>query len=205
MDTPNTMAAQGREGAPSPEADWLEWTARMFLDVPTGEVVNRVAELPQPGLLAYSDAAIKAQEVLSLASEMKRDPERVRDASLDYTWLYCACRDGAPYPYESVYADDSRLLMRMVRDEVMAFYDEAGFDAKGVSALEPEDHLGVELAFMAHLVRTGRQEILRDFAKDHTQWISSLADETREQAGGEFYPRLAELAVALVQVVRQGV
>lgn len=56
------------------------------------------------------------------------------------------------YPYESVYTSPKRMLMQEARDEVLSFYlEEDLYTIK--EFVEPEDHIAVELEFMAHLCR----------------------------------------------------
>lgn len=59
----------------------------------------------------------------------------------------------AAYPYESIYTSTERLMMAEARDEVFAIYAYAGL-AKSESFKAPEDHIALELEFMAHLCDT---------------------------------------------------
>jgi putative dimethyl sulfoxide reductase chaperone len=60
--------------------------------------------------------------------------------------------DGAAYPYESIYTSPEHLIMQDSRDEVLALYRSEGM-GKDDSFTEPEDHVALELSFMAHLNR----------------------------------------------------
>ena len=53
-------------------------------------------------------------------------------------------------PFESVYTSAERLLMQEARDQVLAAYRAEGL-AKIAEFREPEDHIAIELEFMAHL------------------------------------------------------
>lgn len=58
----------------------------------------------------------------------------------------------AAFPYESVYTSERRLLMQESRDEVLALYRAAGLE-KGKDWPESEDHIALELEYMAILTR----------------------------------------------------
>ena len=179
-------------------AAWLEWTGRLFLDVPNVDLMTEVDRLPSPDLLPSRVAEQEACRVRDMATAVGNDLALLRNASLDFTQLFCACREGAPYPYESVYCGVDRLLMRPIRDEVVCAYDVAGFSPSAVCPTEPEDHLGVEMAYTAHLVREGRAKELAAFVQDHANWTVRFADEVRAQEEGEFYSAAAQLARALL-------
>ncbi len=180
------------------ELEWLDWTARAFLEVPSSALLKAVPKLPSPRLLCSCVARNAAEQVEGAAFELLSSTEdAVKELAAEYTGLYCSCREGAPYPYESVYADDKRLLMRPVRDEVVALYQEAGFVPEDICATEPEDHLGIELAFVSHLVERGKAAEVSNFVDRHLVWVSRFCQETEEQAGGDFYPAVAHLARAL--------
>ena len=91
--------------------------------------------------------------------------------------------------------------MQKERDEVLFAYEEAGFE-KDKSFKEPEDHIALELAFMAAL-SSGAAECLKKhdtagfekslnmqkrFVDDHLSlWIGDLAHDVDESARIDFY------------------
>lgn len=127
------------------------------------------------------------------------------------------------FPYESVYTSEGGLMMQDAYSEVLRVYRGAGF-AKNPGFKEPEDHLAVELAFMALLCgravealragdEAGAERQLRvqlAFVQEHLlNWIERFAADVRKAAEGGFYFHLATFteaylhadAVALADVV----
>lgn len=79
------------------------------------------------------------------------DLESVRkDLAADHSALLLAMSTHAVSPYESVYTSEEHLMMQAARDEVVAAYASSGF-AKAGEYHVPEDHISLELDFMAAL------------------------------------------------------
>ena len=109
------------------------------------------------------------------------------------------------FPYESVYTSEGGLMMQDAYAEVLHVYRGAGF-AKNPGFKEPEDHLAVELAFMALLcgraveaLRAGDEagaerqlRAQREFLSDHLlNWIDRFTSDVRKAAEDGFYFDLA--------------
>lgn len=117
------------------------------------------------------------------------------------------------FPYESVYTSDKGLMMQDAYSQVKAVYREAGF-AKNPAFTEPEDHLAVELAFMAELCARAGAALAagdaaaaeaslvqqRDFVEAHLlNWIDRFAADAAaadpgEAGEGGFYAHAARFA-----------
>ena len=127
------------------------------------------------------------------------------------------------FPYESVYTSAGGLMMQEAYSQVKLVYRAAHFE-KNPAFTEPEDHLAVELAFMARLCDAtvealrvvdveAAEAALRDqltFVREHLlNWIEPFVSDAREAAGGGFYADLASFTkeflvadeAALVEVV----
>lgn len=117
------------------------------------------------------------------------------------------------FPYESVYTSPGGLLMQEAYSQVTRLYREKNFQ-KNPSFTEPEDHVAVELAFMAQLCacavealrvcdEAAAEQILRDqlsFAREHLlNWIDRFGRDLRKAAEQGFYADLADFTVAYVQ------
>lgn len=180
------------------EQAWLKWTARAFLEIPSNELLKAVSALPSPQLLCSHVARSTAEQVEEMAGNLLDSGEdAAHKLAVEFTQLYCSCSEDAPYPYESVYVDDKRLLMRPVHDEVAALYQKAGFVAANVCATEPEDHLGIELEFVAFSIERGKTTEIASFVDKHLAWVSRFYQETEQRAQSKFYPAAAQLARAL--------
>ncbi len=117
------------------------------------------------------------------------------------------------FPYESVYTSDKGILMQDAYAQVARTYREHQL-AKDASFTEPEDHIAVELAFMATLAdrtvaflargaeeaadETVRQQ--RAFARGHLlNWIDRFCADLRIAATGGFYEALAVFTLSFVE------
>lgn len=136
--------------------------------------------------------------------------------SIDYTKTFLGSgidTYSAAYPFESVYTSEKRLLMQDARDEVLAIYRSCGLD-KSESWNVGEDHLAVELEFMAVLatrtaraLRADEQEqafsllnTQRNFMNDHVAcWVPVFANDVRRFSDTLFYQGLADLTQGFLE------
>ncbi len=120
----------------------------------------------------------------------------------------------AAYPFESVYTSEKHLMMQDSRDEVRAIYLSCGVD-KADSWREGEDHIALELEFMATLAtRTARAlqagqleqaanlvETQQSFLSDHlAPWVPVMCSGMRHFAKTEFYQGLSWLLEGFLHV-----
>lgn len=73
------------------------------------------------------------------------------DAAADCAALLWGMSAYSVHPYESVYRDPAGVMMQDARDAVVAAYRAAGVQPRALAGNIPEDHLGIELAFMGYL------------------------------------------------------
>lgn len=128
--------------------------------------------------------------------------DALTELAVDYASAFLgAGKMRAAYPYESVYTSPERLVMQNAWEEVCAIYRTHGLacsDHRDVL----EDHLALELEFMARLtdnalaaLKAGDRQALaaaleeqQSFLKAHLlNWISSFAHEAREYIETDFY------------------
>ena len=117
------------------------------------------------------------------------------------------------FPYESVYTSEGGLMMQDAYSEVLHVYRAAGF-AKTPGFTEPEDHLAVELSFMALLCgravealragdEAGAERQLRaqhEFVQGHLlNWVVLFVSDMRKAAEEGFYFDLASFTEAYLQ------
>lgn len=121
---------------------------------------------------------------------------------------------GAPL-WESVYFNDERLLFQEQTAQVRHWYESFGLERVSATR-EPEDHLGLELAFLAHLAAQGLQalenqqpaalaELLaaqRQFLAEHPlRWVSAWHGLVEQKARTDFWRAVAQLTAGALQVV----
>ena len=143
---------------------------------------------------------------------LRHAPEDVLDElAVDYGRTFLGSgklNPEAAYPYESVYTSTHALLMQEARDEVLAIYRSQGIDKDG-SWTDPEDHIALELEFMATLcertaqaIKEGREEDARSlvvtqhgFLQGHIlDWTPRFLVDVPRYAKTEFYKAFAQLA-----------
>ena len=177
-----------------------------FLKEASVDVLETLSSLPLPPMRGEKSIGTlippKGKELKSFKEELDVDFARI--------FLGLNCR-GA-FPYESVYRSKLGLLMQDPFDEVREFYGKMGFK-KNPSLKEPEDHIAIELAFMANLAHQAgtalrndkKQEALthleqqREFLRQHlSPWVPSFCKDIREVAWTEFFKSLASLLNAWI-------
>ena len=109
------------------------------------------------------------------------------------------------YPYESVYTSKSGYMMQEAYEQVKREYLRAGFE-KNPDFTEPEDHMAVELAFMAMLCEKTREELAKGneeaaealigkqkkFIAEHLMsWLDRFTAALKKAADEGFYAWLA--------------
>lgn len=119
------------------------------------------------------------------------------------------------FPYESVYTSDRGIMMQEAFGQVVSIYRQERL-AKDENFKEPEDHLAVELAFMATLAKRAKAFLEADtaegddaatatvmqsaeFLDSHLRnWTDRFCEDVRQAAGPGFYGALATFSEAFL-------
>jgi TorA maturation chaperone TorD len=116
-------------------------------------------------------------------------------------------------PYESVYLSDEHLTFEQQTLEVRAFYNRFGVQAPSLGK-EPDDHIGLELSFIAHLCVLGLDAVdasdedaqnamiasVGDFLEQHLlRWVDDCLNGVVENATTDFYRGLGHLTRGTVR------
>lgn len=130
--------------------------------------------------------------------------EAVQD---DYTALFIGPAKVQVAPWESVYFSQERLTFQEQTLEVRGWYRRFGLESERIYQ-EPDDHIGLELAFLSHLAQRGMAALeggdeaehtrllkaQRDFLDQHPgRWAASFCQGVLEHARTPFYKGLALL------------
>jgi TorA maturation chaperone TorD len=141
------------------------------------------------------------------------------DMACDYArvFLSAGVYDGlTAEPYESVFTSDEHILMQDSRDDVVAVYRAQGIDIDRELHM-PEDHLGLELEFMAIMAdrtadcfenrdddASGLLAIQSSFIDRHIlNWIDALAEKVDAFAKLPFYPAIMQIIKGYVSSDRE--
>ena len=96
----------------------------------------------------------------------------------DYARVFLGAGAGkgssAAYPYESVYTSPKRIMMQEARDQMAAIYAARGLGKDEKTAGLPEDHLALQLEFMAVLCHEAKNALA---AKREDGFVSGLQDQ----------------------------
>ena len=203
----------GDEGKLMSAAVQLDWLADVFWTVPDGDVAARFPVVDAEGL---PDVTAEARAVACAAGGL--DGDAASEVMVEATSLFYGFDASAPFPYESVYTGEGRLLAQAASEEVKADYDGAGIDPVAERPGEPADHLSYELRFLAVLARrmadalgSGDAEALSRAkeAKDRfcaghaSRWVPEFAMEVASRAETGFFRAVAPYTTALVAAVAE--
>ncbi len=129
------------------------------------------------------------------------------DLAAEYAALFLNMSEHPVFPFESVYTSPERLLMQEARDQVVAEYREEGLD-RTAEFREPEDHLAIELEFMAYLCERAAEAVeagdrvaaakylekQRNFLQKHLLvWLPEFCQDLQRAAGKGFYKGVAHI------------
>ena len=186
--------------------------SRAFRNELSADSLGFIAAL-QPEVQSLS--CIAGDEHFSLGGELLRQftegiPERgpegeglITDLRAEFVRLFLNTAVKPAYPCESVYRTVHGLVMQWPWEQVLEVYRSQSL-VKSDGCPEPEDHISVELEFMAHLIESSgsgtakqKAELLglqKDFLDKHLlAWIPDFCQEVAEAAHSRFYAALAQL------------
>ena len=158
-------------------------------------------------------------EIAGFASSLKgADLEKVRlDLAVEYAGLFLGLWGKPAHASESYYLTEGQLIMQQPRDDMLKLYRAMGVEKAG-EFKEPEDHIALELQFMAHLchktnaaLKDGNFKdakkylgVQRNFLDEHLgKWVPRLAFDILKSARHEFYRAIAKITKAYVDVDKE--
>lgn len=144
-----------------------------------------------------------------------RDLNRAKlELAVEYANLFLGVKRRPPHPSESVYVSEDHTMFQEPRDAVLRAYWNAGVD-KVKQYTEPEDHIAIELQFMAYLCRRTVEamerneseeakkflQIQKEFVDTHlARWVPELTKDILETAEIDFYKGVAYITNAFVKL-----
>ena len=169
--------------------------------------------------LTGTDLADGFKHIASFASSLKgAEFEKVRlDLAVEYAGLFLGVRGKPAHPSESYYLTEGQLIMQQPRDDVLKLYRAMGVDRAG-EFKEPEDHIALELQFMAHLCDKTNAALKdsnfkdakkylnaqRNFLDEHLgKWVPKLTSDMLKSARHEFYRAIAKITKAYVDADKE--
>lgn len=163
------------------------------------------------GLMTLAEYASKSNE---------QDSDTIQlELAAEYAGLFLGVWKVPAHPSESAYKNPEHLIMQKPRDDVLRIYRSMGLE-KASEYTEPEDHIAIELQFMAYLcektstaLRNGNLqeakkslEVQRDFLNKHLgSWVPKLAADILKAARREFYKAVAKITKGYVEMDKEAV
>jgi TorA maturation chaperone TorD len=163
---------------------------------PSAEILDKLADgmFDEVFYARDNEKVIKGHDEIRtwLNSESK---ERLLDeARADYMKLLVGVGKVLAPPWGSVYLNTDRLLFTEDTLKVRQFYERHGM--KVVKKYkEPDDHIGIELEFLAHLCERGKKDAALDFAEEFiSPWVFQWNADMQRYAKTGYYRGLANMA-----------
>lgn len=138
------------------------------------------------------------------------------DLAVDYAGVFLAAgvaQGLAAFPYESVYTNKKRLVGQQARGSAAVAYAAKGFALGTATYKIPEDHVAVELEFMARLCREAAAEGAdlaaclaeqRAFFEAHLQnWMPAFCRDVEKYAATGFYKGLAKITGGFLNLEKE--
>jgi putative dimethyl sulfoxide reductase chaperone len=133
--------------------------------------------------------------------------ERLTDLTIDHTRLFVGAGQPLAPPWESVYFNEDRMIFQQQTLQVRQWYRRFDLEPEKLYQ-EPDDHIGLELSFLAHVAGLGIQaaeqgddlkfdgylQAQREFLSEHPlRWVQQWSRLAEKYAQTDFYRALAEL------------
>ena len=215
------MTAPAAEEAPTPPDEWrrqqekqalaYHFLGRCFYEAPRAEWLTAFAVDRLFEAWPFSSGDDRTAAGLALLAKFFRgwNPERLGALTWDFNRLFVGPGEMLAAPWESVYRSKTKLTFQESTLQVRELYERFGVQAPAIHR-EPDDHLGLELAFVATLsdlaagaaagndtARLARCfEAQKDFLQDHLlAWAPACLALVEKHAETDYYHGVALLAL----------
>ena len=165
------------------------------------------ADREENDLTEFRDALLRFNEYFEYDTG-----ETIDDLAADYakTFLGAGNADGrAAFPYESVYTSPKHVMMQDAWNKVSEIYDAKGIERNEEAKELLEDHIAVELDFMAFLcdetyeyteTLQGLEEQKEFLVRHLLNWTPAFCLDIKENADTEFYRMVGQLTTGFLQL-----
>ena len=131
-------------------------------------------------------------------------PDTVEELAVDYaaTFLAAGSAEGAAaLPCESVYTSPKRIFMQEAWEQVSRLYAEKGLGKDEASSDLMEDHVALELAFMAWLIENGTVQEQKAFLENHLlNWLPAFAADVEQYGRTPFYKAATKITLGFLRL-----
>ena len=130
--------------------------------------------------------------------------ETLDDLAVDYATVFLAAgsADGqAAIPCESIYTSPKKIFMQEAWEDVCRIYAEKGLAKSSRHADLMEDHLALELEFMAALVKRHDSATEKTFIEKHLlNWLPDFLSDVDKYAQANFYKAVIRITLGFIQM-----
>ena len=146
----------------------------------------------------------KGNEDIERGTAELREHFTIEELAVDYaaTVLAAGSAEGAAaLPCESVYTSPKRIFMQEAWEQVSRLYAEKGLGKdEGLSDLM-EDHVALELAFMAWLIENGAVQEQKAFLEGHLlNWLPAFAADVEQYGRTPFYKAVTKIMLGFLRL-----
>jgi TorA maturation chaperone TorD len=175
------------------------------------------SELPLESKCPELEAGLGHLQSWSQENRQGISDEQFIHLQADYTRLFVGIGNTLAPCWESVYFDEDVMIFQEQTLQVRQWYRRFGLEPEKLYS-EPDDHIGLELSFLAYLAQLGLQaleendetrfeQILyaqRQFISEHPlRWVSEWTRLVNKYARTDFYRGLALLAHGSLLVIAE--
>ncbi len=199
----------------SNRAGTYEFLARIFRVEVDQDLLEQMAGMTLPAEIELPEIS-EGYRILNGFLE-HRKASTLTDLAVDYARIFLGAGAASTrtYPYESVYTSPDRLVMQDARDQVLQLYRLEGLGRAEQEFGEPEDHIALELQFMACLCRKttealkdgnkeralGYLEKQKDFVQAHLlPWVPRFCSDVQRLAREDLYRAVAKITLGYLKM-----
>ncbi|MDO5050098.1 MAG: molecular chaperone TorD family protein, partial [Actinomycetaceae bacterium] len=186
--------------------------SHMYLAAPTEELRAALYSKEMLSDWPLRDADSK-QGVFTL---QKSKPETAEELKRDHLYLFKGIGKPLAEPHESPYLSREGLVFDEQTFQVREYYRRYGFQAPNFNR-EPDDHIGLEIAFIANLADRYSREVesdegaaeqtlgdIRTFLDEHlNQFAPDVIERIRKNANTAAYKALAEFTLGFLSAAEE--
>jgi len=141
--------------------------------------------------------------------------DMLEDLAADYAKTFLAAGDAAgkaAFPYESVYTGTDSQFGGSVQMNLNAEYAAKGYSMKEDMFKIMEDHIGLELNYMAELLKEQSEETdekkadklskdMKKFFRRHiSNWVMLFANDIYKYTDRDFYKAIARITIGFMEL-----
>jgi putative dimethyl sulfoxide reductase chaperone len=189
-------------------AQLYSFLSRIYMQEVDEELLKNMKLNSKPINIDDTEMARAYNRLREILERSPVNEDYIENLEADYASLFLGIGRDPAHPYESVYVSQDRVIMGEPRDDVLRMYLKEGLQ-KVDWFKEPEDHIAIELEFMAFLclkmqeaLNRGTRDIglrlietQRDFLEKHLKsWVPKFCDDIVKHASKyDFYQAMADI------------